>query len=159
MLPRSFSLREETFRLLAREKNRRERGRRAGGDGAWAKTARGKEVCILFLLLFFFFFSSSSSSSLFLPQSTTDDRFLPQSTVDSRFLLLLTADDRFLPQSTADSRFWQYRSVAGNPRTGQLPNRYIPSGTRPYRLVKYISTPCSRNRKITRKFRQVCVAL
>ncbi|RWV88255.1 hypothetical protein BHE74_00049001 [Ensete ventricosum] len=44
----------------------------AGGDDAWARTARGTSFFVPSSSSFFF---SSSSSSLFLSQSTTDDRF------------------------------------------------------------------------------------
>ncbi|RWW59221.1 hypothetical protein BHE74_00033861 [Ensete ventricosum] len=92
------------------------RGRPAGegDDGTQTRTTLG--------ILSSFFFSSSSSSSLFLPQSIADNRFLPKLTADGRNRLPTTEIDRC-------DRFWWYRPIAGDPRTDNLTDRYIPPGT------------------------------
>ncbi|RWW12609.1 hypothetical protein GW17_00023717 [Ensete ventricosum] len=40
------------------------------------------------------------------------------------------------PKLTVDGRFWLYRLVAGGPHTGQLADRYVSTGTGPYRRVR-----------------------
>ncbi|RWW06472.1 hypothetical protein GW17_00030201 [Ensete ventricosum] len=105
------------------------RGRSTSGDSARAAraaTVRGRgELEVPFLFRFFFFFL------LFLFFF-----FFP-----SRFLLNRPPKVDFSLNRPPTVAFWQYRLVATDPRTDQLPDWYIPGSTGPYRLISPFSRP------------------
>ncbi|RZS14341.1 hypothetical protein BHM03_00046026 [Ensete ventricosum] len=152
MLPRSFSLRWETFRLLAREKNRPQarmaRVRPAGSNDAQARTARGKEVffrCCLDLS------PRAGRRSVSLRgrriarkrgwnAGGNNAQARTARGKEVFFLLLLfffllffffffpfsPSIDHRRSKLIANDRFWRYYPIAGGPRTGNLADRYVP---------------------------------